>query len=79
MRNIKYENYEEAASNWIEKNIKSNYKYEDNYENRLRIETLKTLICCHFLLQDIDNSNFGRNQWLAFIFIVLVIILIKIW
>ena len=78
MTSLKYEKYENLASD-IVWDIKKKYQYDDNMENKIKPEILKTLICLHFLLQDIDSTNSGRNFWLAAIFIVLLVILIKIW
>lgn len=79
MEYLKYEKYENLASDIVWKNIEEKYQYDDNVENKIALEELKTLICIHFILQDIDYTNDGRNTWLAFIFIVLLVILIKIW
>lgn len=78
MYDEKYEKYESAAERWVYKNIEKDYIEEYNFNSKIELEKLKTIICCHFLLQDIDKTNTGIALWLCAIFIILCVILYKI-
>lgn len=77
---------ESAAFDYIEKNFADKYTYPNNFENKIKLESLKTNIIKRFELQDISDTLqeiyetlWGILRWLILIFILLSIILYKIW
>lgn len=68
-------NHDNAAFDYVEEHI----KYASNFDNMIKREILKINVTKLYELQEISDTLYGILQWLMLIFILLSIILYKIW